>query len=79
MFFLSVISAVIILVFSVLNKVTFFQELENISNAKGSSINYQNIQIIIRELVNVANKDESNTLQSIQGPLSDFMKDLLYK
>lgn len=54
-FILSVFSAVITLAFALIKDQGFFFQLEQINNAKISTINYQNMIIITRELVNIAN------------------------
>lgn len=55
MFILSVISAIIILVFALIKDQNFYSALKDINNTKISTINYQNMQIIMRELISIAN------------------------
>lgn len=53
--FLSLVSAIIMLILALIKDRNFFHYLEEINMTKISSIHYINMQIITRELVNIAN------------------------
>lgn len=51
----------------------FYDSLNSINNAKIKAINFQNLNIISRELVNLANSHLSNSISFIDGNISDFL------
>lgn len=76
-FTLSILSAVIMLVFALVKDQSFYEELELINSTKVSSIKYQNMKIITRELVNLANNYQNNSVSFIPDPLSTFLQNTL--
>lgn len=57
-FMLSIFSAVTTIVLTMIKDQSFFTTLQEINNANIKIINYQNLNIITRELVNIANGNE---------------------
>lgn len=72
-FMLSIGSAVVMIVLALMKDTKFYDSLNSINNAKIKAINFQNLNIISRELVNLANSHLSNSISFIDGNISDFL------
>ena len=76
---LSLLSAVIMLVLALIKDQSFFSQLHQITKANLSSIKFENLQILVRELVNLANQDEDDYSVFIPGKVSAFLQQELIR